>query len=103
MRMSISPDVVRHIARLARLHVDDAEIAALARELEGMLAHFGQVASIDTEGIEATSHVAELPAALRADEVSGTHDELTQAKLLQVAPGSAAPFFRVPRFRKGAR
>ena len=67
-----------------------------------MLAYFGQIASVATEGVEPTSHVVPLQAPLREDEARTDRDDATREKLLALGSGSAAPFFRVPRFRKGS-
>lgn len=103
--MSITPDVVRHIARLARLRFDEAESAELQRELAGMLAHFGQISAVPTEGVEPTAHVGptsgagEIPPALRDDVPRSDRDDATREALLRLSSSSSSPFFRVPRFQ----
>jgi len=54
--MSISLDEVRHVARLARLELDEAEILSLQGELNALLGHFGDIQGIDTSGVEPFSH-----------------------------------------------
>lgn len=53
--MSIPLEEVRHLARLARLELDDAEMLALQGELNSLLGHFGDIQSMDVSGIEPTS------------------------------------------------
>ena len=50
--MSISLDEVRHVARLARLELEEAEIMSLQSELNAMLHHFADIQAIDVRGIE---------------------------------------------------
>ena len=49
--MSITLDEVRHVARLARLQLDETEILSLQSELNGLLGHFADIQGIDTRGI----------------------------------------------------
>ncbi|HEY0867857.1 MAG TPA: Asp-tRNA(Asn)/Glu-tRNA(Gln) amidotransferase subunit GatC [Fimbriimonas sp.] len=54
--MSISLDEVRHVARLARLELDDAEILSLQGELNALLGHFADIQAVDTTGVDPQSH-----------------------------------------------
>jgi len=54
--MSISIDEVRHVAHLARLELDDAEIMSLQGELNALLGHFADIQAVDSSGVIPTSH-----------------------------------------------
>jgi aspartyl-tRNA(Asn)/glutamyl-tRNA(Gln) amidotransferase subunit C len=54
--MSISLDEVRHVARLARLQLDETEMLSLQGELNALLGHFADIQAIHTAGIRPTSH-----------------------------------------------
>jgi aspartyl-tRNA(Asn)/glutamyl-tRNA(Gln) amidotransferase subunit C len=54
--MSISLDEVRHVARLARLQLDETEMLSLQGELNALLGHFADIQIVDTRGIVPTSH-----------------------------------------------
>ena len=54
--MSISLEEVRHVARLARLELEEAEMLSLQGELNALLGHFADIQSIDTTGVEPKSH-----------------------------------------------
>jgi aspartyl/glutamyl-tRNA(Asn/Gln) amidotransferase C subunit len=54
--MSISIDEVRHVAKLARLELDEVEILALQGELNALLGHFADIRDVDVSGIEPSSH-----------------------------------------------
>src|SRR5262245_47279611 len=99
--MSIGPDVVRHIAALARLSFHDDEAERLRGELEGMLAYFGQIAAVATDDVPPTSHVVPLENVMRDDVARGATDEERDA-LLRLSAESSIPFFRVPSFRQGS-
>ena len=93
--MPIDRTTVRHIAALARLHVDPAEEERYVRELQAILAYVEQLQAIDVSGIEPTSSVvAGAPPPLRPDEErpSDVRDEV-----LEGAPDREGDYFRVPR------
>lgn len=58
--MSISLDEVRHVARLARLELDEAEVLALQGELNALLGHFNDIQGIDASGVAPQSHAIAL-------------------------------------------
>ncbi len=68
MRRVIDRDEVLHVARLARLRLDEDEIEPLARELSAILDHVAHIDELDLEGVVPTTHVVEMTGALRADE-----------------------------------
>lgn len=58
--MFISHDEVRHIARLARLELDEAEVLALQGELNALIGHFGDIQGIDAASVDPQSHAVAL-------------------------------------------
>src|SRR5579859_7913950 len=59
---------VLHVARLARLELDDAEVERMARELSKVLDHIEKIRELDLHDTQPTSHVVDVTGALRADE-----------------------------------
>src|SRR5436309_2046497 len=53
---SLSRTEVEQIALLARLRLEDAEIAKLQDELGAILEHFGALAQVDTAGVAPMTH-----------------------------------------------
>ena len=51
MIMTISMDEVRHVARLARLELDELELVAFQGELNALLGHFQDIEGIELSGI----------------------------------------------------
>jgi aspartyl-tRNA(Asn)/glutamyl-tRNA(Gln) amidotransferase subunit C len=93
IRSMIDRDQVLHVARLARLQLNDDEVERMASELSGILEHVERISELDLEGVEPTTHVIELQNVLRPDEPrpSWSRDEV-----LERAPDPAGGAFRVP-------
>ena len=91
--MSITLDEVRHVARLARLQLDDGEIATLQGELNALLVHFADLRGVDTLGIEPASHAVAVQN-VWAEDVA--RPGLSREAALRNAPLSRAGLFVVP-------
>ena len=85
---------VDHVARLARLHLDDAEKARMREQLVKILTYIDTLRALDTEGVEPTAHAVPVVNVMRDDEVRPC---LSQEDMLANAPDRADEFFRVPR------
>jgi len=92
--MNISPDQVRHIARLARIEIGEAEVESLGSQLGNILGYIEKLDELDTSGVEPTSHVLELSNVTRADVV---RPSLTPDEALANAPDRSGDFYRVPK------
>jgi aspartyl-tRNA(Asn)/glutamyl-tRNA(Gln) amidotransferase subunit C len=64
----ISREEVLHVARLARLALDEDEIEPMARELSAVLDHVARIAELDLQDVAPTSHVVDVTGGLRPDE-----------------------------------
>jgi aspartyl-tRNA(Asn)/glutamyl-tRNA(Gln) amidotransferase subunit C len=84
---------VLHVAKLARLRLDDEEVERMAGELSGILEHVDRISKLDLEGVEPTSHVVELENVLRPDE---PRPSLPRERALANAPDATHAGFRVP-------
>ena len=51
----IDRDQVLHVARLARLRLDEAEVERMAGELSTILDHIEKIGELDLEGVEPTT------------------------------------------------
>lgn len=89
----MSAPEVRAIAELARLHISDAELEPMSRELSAILDYAAQLAEVDVTGVMPTTHPVALSCPLRADVVAAP-DSLAEA--LRNAPATEAGFFSVP-------
>jgi aspartyl-tRNA(Asn)/glutamyl-tRNA(Gln) amidotransferase subunit C len=64
----IDREQVLHVARLARLELNDDEVARMTGELSAILDHIEKISTLDLDGVPPTSHVVDVPNALRPDE-----------------------------------
>jgi aspartyl-tRNA(Asn)/glutamyl-tRNA(Gln) amidotransferase subunit C len=90
----ISREDVQHVARLARLELSEPELVRMQDELSHILAYIDKLRSVDTTGVEPTSHAVPLTNVMREDE---PRPSLPRADMLANAPEAAGDFFRVPR------
>lgn len=84
---------VEYVARLARLELTPGEKERMAEQLSDILETARRIQKLDTAGIEPTSHVVDLPALLRDDEVGPS---IPLNRVLQNAPRRQNNFFQVP-------
>jgi aspartyl-tRNA(Asn)/glutamyl-tRNA(Gln) amidotransferase subunit C len=92
--MSVSPEQVRHIAKLARIAMNDQEIERLAPELNNILGWVEQLAEVNTDGVEPLTAVIDLKLRLRDDVVN---DGNIRDAVLANAPDAQHGFFAVPK------
>jgi aspartyl-tRNA(Asn)/glutamyl-tRNA(Gln) amidotransferase subunit C len=63
----IDDATVRHVARLARLHLDDDEEARMKEELSVILGHVDAIQALDLDDVPPTTHVLALENVMRDD------------------------------------
>ena len=84
---------VEHVARLARLALDESEKDEMARELSGVLEHIEKISELDLADVPPTSHVVDVTTPMRADEPTAC---LTREQALDQAPATQDGGFLVP-------
>jgi len=92
--MSVNADQVRHVAKLARIAMSDAEVEAMVPELNNILGWVEQLDEVDTDGVEPLTAVIENHLRLRDDVVN---DGRIRDKVLANAPDAQHGFFAVPK------
>ncbi|MEX0659037.1 MAG: Asp-tRNA(Asn)/Glu-tRNA(Gln) amidotransferase subunit GatC [Egibacteraceae bacterium] len=90
----LTDEDVRHVARLARVDLTDAEVASLRGELTEILGYAEQVGAVATADVPPTGHPSRLTNVLRDDE---PRPSLPPADVLAPAPHAEDGRFRVPR------
>jgi len=90
----IDADVVRHVARLARLALSGDERETMRRELSGILEHVDQVRGLDLSEVPPTTHAIPLQNVLRDD---APRPSLPTELALREAPEVAGGGFSVGR------
>jgi aspartyl-tRNA(Asn)/glutamyl-tRNA(Gln) amidotransferase subunit C len=91
--MTISRQDVQHVARLARLGLEDAEIDRLASELDHILDAMQALAQLDTSAIPPTAQVIPLRNVMRDD---AARPSLPVEEILRNAPATRDGYFLVP-------
>lgn len=84
---------VLHVARLARLQLDEAEVERMAEELSHVLEHVDRVRELDLAGVAPTSHVADVAGVTRPDV---PRPGLSHTAALAEAPEPVQGGFGVP-------
>jgi aspartyl-tRNA(Asn)/glutamyl-tRNA(Gln) amidotransferase subunit C len=93
--MSIDAKTVRKVAKLARIALPEERVAAMAAELNGIMAWIEQLNEVDIEGVEPmTSAVEGLSLPMREDIVT---DGGNPERVLKNAPKAEDGFFVAPK------
>ncbi len=92
--MSLDAATVRRIANLARIHVDEAEVATLQQELNGILGWIEQLNEVDVTGVAPLAGGANIPLPMRDDVVT---DGGYADRVLANAPDRVGDFYAVPK------
>ena len=85
---------INTIARLARIHLNDAEKKRYQEELSAVLDYVDTLSALSLEDVEVTTHAVEQSGVMRSDTVA-PHLERTHA--LQNAPDHDGAHVIVPR------
>lgn len=86
-------ETVVHVARLARLQLDEAELERMAGELSAVLEHVERIRELDLDDVVPTSHAVDLAGVMRADEPVPCLD---RDAILAAAPEPVEGGFGVP-------
>ncbi len=92
--MDVTPELVRHLAELSRLELDDAEVERIIPELRSVLAYFERISELDVDSLEELVRPIFSENVLRADEPA---PGLSQEEALALAPERENDFFKLPR------
>ena len=92
--MKIGKAEVEHVARLARLALEEEEVVTLTAQIDAILGYMDQLNQLDTEGIIPTAHAVPMENAFRPDDITPS---LGTQKALQNAPAAVDGCFRVPK------
>ena len=90
----LSDQDVRHVAKLARLAIPEAQIHRYAEQLESILTYVAKITQVDVQGVEPTAHAVQMRNVLRDDVVGPM---LSVEQVLHNAPEADSPFFKVPK------
>jgi aspartyl-tRNA(Asn)/glutamyl-tRNA(Gln) amidotransferase subunit C len=92
--MALTREEVLHVADLARLSLEPAEIELFTRQLNDILAYVQKLQELDTEGVAPLAHVIPVFNVFREDVI---RDGLERESALDNAPAREEGSFLVPR------
>ncbi len=90
----LTREEVRHLARLARLDLDDGEVETYRGQLGDILGAVARVAEVAADDVPPMTHPEPLVNVWRVDEIGTCVD---RDEVLAAAPAAEDGRFRVPR------
>jgi len=90
----LTDEQVRHVAKLSRLNLTDAQIHRFAGQLSDILGYVAKLNELNVEGIEPMAHAMDITNVLRDDDPK---PPLPIEAVLANAPDQSPPFFKVPK------
>ena len=94
MAQQVTPQIVAHVAKLAKLSLPDAQLPQVALDLARVLELVAVLDEVDVNGVEPLIHPHELPMPLRQDL---PQPSLPQPDALANAPQQVDGYFQTPR------
>jgi aspartyl-tRNA(Asn)/glutamyl-tRNA(Gln) amidotransferase subunit C len=92
--MSVTPEQVKTLARLARLELTDDQLDGMTRDMEQLVAFADRLGALDLSAAPPMEHVLPMVNILRDD---GEPSEFPREDALRNAPQAADGCFAVPR------
>ncbi|MBE7010661.1 MAG: Asp-tRNA(Asn)/Glu-tRNA(Gln) amidotransferase subunit GatC [Ruminococcaceae bacterium] len=92
--MKITKDEVLHVAKLARLKLNEQEAEALTKDMENIIGFANKLNELETEGVVPTAHAIPMSNAFREDVVKPSYDH---DEMLKNAPSSDGEGYTVPK------
>jgi aspartyl-tRNA(Asn)/glutamyl-tRNA(Gln) amidotransferase subunit C len=90
--LSLTPEEVTHIARLARVGLSEDDVSRFQDQLSQILDYFQRLQEADTENIPPTAHTLAMHNVMRDDEPRPSFDK---EDILANAPQREGDHFRV--------
>lgn len=96
--MSIDDMTVRHIARLARIQVDDVAVSALAHDMSRILDFIAELNALDTRDVLPMTGAIDIELAMREDVVTdGGYPDVILGNAPMRLPSRDDDYFAVPK------
>ena len=88
---------IKHVAKLARIKIDEKEEKKLQKDLDSILKYIDKLNAVDTEGVEPLYQTTGLVDSFREDEPRGEFkmDENLNERLVGQAPNKEGCFVKV--------
>ena len=92
--MSLSPEQIQQVARLARLNITEEQTQGYARQLSNIFEMVEQLSATNTDDVVPMAHPLGMEQRLREDEVTEPNQRETFQK---IAPSVENGLYRVPK------
>ncbi len=93
--MALDQDTVRRVATLARIKIEDKDLAPMVTEISAILGWIEQLNDVNTDGVAPLARVVNMTLPMRDDVVTEADQH---EKIMKNAPQSAeGRFFTVPK------
>jgi len=92
--MSIDKEKIKHIAKLARISLDEKKIDSLTKDLSSIFKFIEKLNELNTKNIEPLTSILNEPLRSRTDEVD---DGKIKDQILENSPKKNEEFFIVPK------
>ena len=92
--MALDKNDVEKIAHLARLQINDTDIAEVAQRISNILGMIDQMQSVDTSAVSPMAHPFDAGQRLRADQVTETNQRDFYQR---IAPATQDGLYLVPK------
>ena len=92
MSGKIDEKLIRHVGRLARIELTDAQVAMFGRQLADIVEYVDKLQQVDTDGVEPLAHALPVHNVLAEDV---PHESLSAEQALANAPDRIDDFYRV--------
>ena len=93
----ISANEVEHIAKLARIELNEADKKNFSNQLTDILGYVNKLNKVDTTNVQPTAHVTQLKDIMRRDEVKSSKGSVN---LIKAAPENKAGCVKVKKVLK---
>lgn len=92
--VQITDTLIRELADLSKLHVEESQIATYKEDLKNMVDFVEQLNEVDTDNVEPLLHITPNVNIFRTDIVEGS---CTREEALANAPKTDGVYFLVPK------
>ncbi len=90
--MALTLEEVRHVAQLARLHLEHDELVKMQQQLSDILGYVDMLQEVDVTGVPPTAQVTDVVNVVRPDVVEPS---LPVDEVLAAAPHREGNYFKV--------
>ena len=92
--MSIDKDTVKHIAKLARISLDEKKINSLSKDLSSIMKFIEKLNELNTDNVKPLTSIIDASLKSREDEI---RDGKIRDQILKNSPENNDEFFVVPK------